>query len=102
VRRDHPGDDHHSRDQHDRQAMGFQPASHLAAPPAHGRRRKAVGESTHSSTERLEDRAALAQAEIKRSAFSVGTHGTNRPNRGEFWLLQLRAYKTIMPQFRCQ
>ena len=44
--------------------MGFQPASHLAARLAHLWRRKAVGESTHLPTERMEDRAALTQVEM--------------------------------------
>ncbi len=84
LRRDHPGDDHQSEYQHDRQAMGFQPASHLAARSARLPRRKAVCESAHPCTDRPEDRAALAQRETKRSAFFPGTHGTNRRNRGEF------------------
>lgn len=102
VRRDQPGDDHHSGHQHDRQAMGFQPASRVAARPAPLRRRKAIGESSRPSTERLEDRAALARRETKRPAFFIGTHGTNRRDRSEFWSLQLGPCKAIMPQIRCQ
>ena len=84
MRRDHPGDDHQSGYQHDRQAMGFQPASHVAARPADVRRRKSVGESTNPSTERVEDRAALAQVQTKRTTFLVGAHGTDRYSRSEF------------------
>jgi hypothetical protein len=102
VRRDQPGDDHHSGHQHDGQAMGFQPASRVAARPAPLRRRKAIGESPRPSTERPEYRAALAQRETKGPAFFIGTHGTSRRDRGEFWSLQLGAHKAIMPQIRCQ
>jgi hypothetical protein len=84
VRSDQPGDYHHYGDQHDREGVGFQPASHVAAYPAHVRRRKAVGESTHPAAERMPDRATPAQAEIERFVFSVGIHGTDRCDRGEF------------------
>ena len=99
VRRDQPGHDHHSGHQHDRQAMGFQPASRVAARPAPTKGYRRVDPP---STERPEYRAALARMETKRPAFFIGTHGTNRRDRGEFWSLQLGPYKAIMSQIRCQ
>ena len=65
MRRDHPGDDEYSGNQHDRQTMGLQPASHVAARPAHVKRRKSVGESARPSAESMADYAALARVKTK-------------------------------------